>query len=110
MKKQLFEMGAKLSDGWESDNRTKKEKSKVSQEVLPPEKHRLFLSREKRRGKWVSSVGPFAMPKAQLQSLLKRLKGTLGTGGTLREDRLEFQGDLGERLREALQKEGFRFR
>jgi translation initiation factor 1 len=106
----VFEIGAKFDDGWESDNRKGKGEATSNGAPLPPDRHRLHLSREKRRGKWVSGVGPFRMKRAELQRLLKALKKELGCGGTLREDRLELQGDIGNLLRSALERRGFRFK
>jgi translation initiation factor 1 len=109
MKKNLFEMGADLGDGWASDNKQKPEK-KEKTEIKPPEKHRLYLSKEKRRGKVVTIVKPFHLAKTELQALLKMLKKRLGTGGTLKEDALEFQGDIPDKLQHALEEMHYRFR
>lgn len=110
MREKLFEMGAKFDKGWQADNkRSEKEKSSAG-ELLAPEKHRLWFRREKRRGKWVTVTGPFALGKEEGRSLLKRLKKRLGTGGTAKDNTLEFQGDIVERLREAMKAEGFRLR
>ena len=110
VKEKLFEMGAKFDTGWEADNRKKSGTEKRNGKSLPPEKHRLFINREKRRGKWVSIVGRFSLEKQEIQSLFKRLKKRLGTGGAAKEETLEFQGDIGERIREVLEREGFHFR
>lgn len=109
MKKNLFEMGAKLGDGWEADNKKKPQKEKKT-EVKPPEKHRLYLAKEKRRDKTVTIVKPFHLAKADLQALLKKLKKRLGTGGTAKEDALEFQGDISDQVRNALEEMSYRFR
>ncbi len=106
----MFEIGAKFDGGWSSDNRDGKRKEEPSGERLPPEKHRLRLSREKRRGKWITGTGPFHLKKEELQALLKALKKELGCGGTLREDRLELQGDIGSALRDALERRRYRFK
>jgi translation initiation factor 1 len=105
-----FEIGAKFDEGWSSDNRKGKKKTPGTGELLPPEKHLLTLSREKRRGKWVTGTGPFHLQKEELQALLKALKKELGCGGTLREDRLELQGEIGSALRDALEHRGYRFK
>ena len=109
MKKNLFEMGADLGEGWEADNK-KKPKKEANKEVHPPEKHRLYLAKEKRRGKTVTIVKPFHLAKADLQALLKKLKKRLGTGGTAKEDALEFQGDISNQVRNALEEMSYRFR
>ena len=106
----MFEIGEKFDDGWSSYNRTANKKTTGTGKPLPPGKHLLTLSREKRRGKWVTGTGPFHLRKEELQALLKALKRELGCGGTLREDRLELQGDIGTALRDALERRGYRFR
>ena len=109
MKENLFEMGADFEDEWSSDNKDRPGK-KVSTEIKTPEKHQLHFAREKRRGKVVTIVKPFYLDKATLQSLIKTLKKKLGTGGTVKEESLEFQGDIPDTLREHLETLGYRFK
>ena len=109
MKKNLFEMGADFGDEWSSDNKNKPSK-KISTEVKTPEKHQLHFTKEKRRGKVVTIVKPFCLDKTALQTLLKTLKKKLGTGGTIKEESLEFQGDIPELLRKHLEVLGYRFK
>jgi translation initiation factor 1 len=112
MKKNLFEMGADFEEGWSSDNKTKPSKAPVNpcKEILPPQKHQLHFAKEKRRGKTITIVKPFCLEKKVLQALLKTLKKKLGTGGTLRENALEFQGEMADTLRAALTAAGYRFK
>ena len=109
MKENLFEMGADFGDEWSSDNKDKPAK-KISTEVKAPEKHQLHFAKEKRRGKVVTIVKPFCLDKTILQALLKTLKKKLGTGGTVKEDSLEFQGDIPAMLRKHLETLGYRFK
>ena len=108
MKENLFEMGAKFEDGWSSDNKEKPKSQTI--EVKAPSKHQLHFAKEKRRGKIVTIVKPFHLEKSQLQALLKVLKKKLGTGGTVKEDTLEFQGDIPEQLRKHLEALEYRFK
>ena len=108
-KKNLFEMGTDIGDEWSSDNQNKPGK-KVSTEIKAPEKHQLHFAKEKRRGKVVTIVQPFYLDKSTLQALLKTLKKKLGTGGTIKENTLEFQGELQEQLRVILEKLEYRFK
>ena len=112
MRKNLFEMGADFGDSWESDNKNKNPSDKTSscKEILTPEKHQLHFAKEKRRGKVVTIVKPFCLEKKALQALLKTVKKKLGTGGTLKENTLEFQGELQEKLRVILKKMEYRFK
>lgn len=109
MKKNLFEMGADFGDDWRSDNKDRPIK-KISTEIKAPEKHQLHFAKEKRRGKIVTIVKPFYLEKTILQALLKALKKKLGTGGTIKDNSLEFQGDISESLRKHLEALGYRFK
>lgn len=102
-------MGADFSDEWSSDNK-EKPKKKTSTEVKTPEKHLLHFAKEKRRGKVVTIVKPFHLTSNDLKALLKTLKKRLGTGGTIKEETLEFQGEVQENLRVQLEKLSYRFK
>jgi translation initiation factor 1 len=109
MQRNLFEMGSNFEDGWVSNNKERPNK-KSSTNIKTPQKHQLHLAKEKRRGKVVTIVRPFHLAKSDLQTLLKSLKKKLGTGGTLREDALEFQGDTPDTLRAELEILQYRFK
>ena len=108
-KENLFEMGANFGDAWSSDNKDKPSKQK-STELKEPNKHQLHFAKEKRRGKVVTIVKPFCMEKKELQVLLKTLEKKLGCGGTLKEDTLEFQGDIPEQIRKHLEAMEYKFK
>ena len=110
MKSNLFEMGAKFDDSWSSDNKDKPSTKKKSSEIKAPEKHRLIFAKEKRRGKVVTILRDFYMDKKELQALLKAIKKSLGTGGTLKDDEMEFQGEVQDKLRQILTDKGFKFK
>ena len=112
MRENLFEMGTDFSDDWESDNKKKHSPAKTStcKELLTPEKHQLHFAKEKRRGKVVTIVKPFCLAPNDLKNLLKTVKKKLGTGGTVKENSLEFQGELQTQLRTALETLGYRFK
>jgi len=109
MQNNLFEMGAHFEDSWVSDNKEKLHK-KISTEIKAPHQHRLHFAKEKRRGKVITIVTPFCLEKSTLQALLKTLKKQLGTGGTVKEDSLEFQGDISRHLHIHLEEMGYRFK
>jgi len=113
MRKNLFEMGANLETdndkGWHSDNKDKSNKQ-TSREIKDPNKHQLHFAKEKRRGKIVTIVKPFYVTKAELQALLKTLKKKLGTGGTIKDNSLEFQGDIPSKVRAVLELLEYRFK
>lgn len=112
MKENLFEIGVDFGErdqGWSSDNKDKlsKESSVV---IKAPEKHQLHFAKEKRRGKVVTIVKPFYLDKASLKNLIKTLKKKLGTGGTAKENTLEFQGDIPVKIRTALEVMHYKFK
>jgi len=109
MRENLFEMGTNFEDTWSSDNKQKPAKN-VSTEIKEPNKHQLHFAKEKRRGKVVTIVKPFYLAKSDLQALLKTLKKKLGTGGTIKDTSLEFQGDIPDTLRKHLEALAYRFK
>jgi len=109
VKQNLFEMGADFGDDWSSDNKEKPTK-KVSTEIKEPNKHQLHFAKEKRSGKVVTIVKPFYLAKSDLQALVKTLKKKLGTGGTVKENSLEFQGDIPKQLHAHLEALGYSFK
>ena len=101
-------IGAEFDDSWAQVQTPRK--SKVLDEILEPEKHFLFFSREKRRGKTVTLVGEFFLSKEDATATLKMLKKKLGCGGSYKDNFMEFQGELKEKLRPLLVDVGFRFK
>ena len=109
----LFEMGANFgqeeNQSWSSDNKGKPSKT-INPMIKEPSKHQLYFAKEKRRGRVVTIVKPFYLVNSDLQALVKTLKKKLGTGGTIREDTLEFQGDIPEQVRKHLVALDYRFK
>lgn len=54
---------------------------------------RVHLDRKGRKGKSVSVITGVMSPPKGKKALLRLLKGKLGTGGTIKGDNLEIQGD-----------------
>ncbi|MEQ9409746.1 MAG: translation initiation factor [Fuerstiella sp.] len=78
-------------------------------ERVPPEKQTARLAVEKRkRGKTVTVIRGLATDANDLPSLLTQLKNKCGAGGSLHDDHLEIQGDHLSRLRNELQKIGYK--
>ena len=101
-------VGADFDDGWSEVQSPRK--TIVSNEIIEPSKHFLFFKKEKRRGKTVTLVGEFHMPKNDTTATLKTLKKKLGCGGSYKDNWMEFQGELKDKLRPLLVAEGFRFK
>jgi len=77
---------------------------------LPPGEQTIFLHRESkgRGGKPVTLLRGFALNEADLATLAKALKQSLGVGGTVKGNTVEIQSQERERITEALKKRGFR--
>jgi len=101
-------IGAEIEDGWAEVQTPRK--TTISTEIVEPKKHFLLFKKEKRRGKTVTLVGEFQLTKEDATALLKSLKKKLGCGGIYKDNFMEFQGEMKEKLRELLVSEGFRFR
>ncbi|MDD2826442.1 MAG: translation initiation factor [Sulfurospirillaceae bacterium] len=103
-----FSIGSALDNalGWSLEAETKGS----SKEIKEPCKHRLVLKMEKRRGKPVSMVGPFSLSKERMTLVCSNVKRRLGSGGTCKDEWMEFQGECREKLKLFLQDEGFLFK
>jgi len=90
----------------------KKEKTavRVSGENIGPrqQKIRVRLDRKHRGGKSVTVIEGLCMPDAELKNLLKQLKSRLGTGGAVKDDLLEIQGDRRDAVITVLEKMGYK--
>ena len=68
---------------------------------------RLLRDRKSRGGKTVTLITGLIGTPTALAALASDLKRLCGTGGTLRGDILEIQGDFRERLRPELERRGY---
>lgn len=100
-------IGSDLGNGW---SEVQEPSNDTAQEILEPQKHLLVFKREKRRGKTVTLVGPFALEKTAAETLLKRLKKQMGSGGSYKAPWMEFQGECSVRLRTLLEADNYRFK
>ena len=84
-------------------------RSKAAPARPPPGDGIVRVSRETkaRKGKGVTIVAGVPLAGADLDELARRLKKRCGSGGTVREGRLEIQGDHRETLLLELRKLGF---
>lgn len=101
-----LDIGSAWDDGWSMEVDTPQK----IQEILEPSRHALVLQKEKRRGKMVTLAGPFCLSDEDAQKTLTTLKKRLACGGAYKESWMEFQGDIGPKLRDALESLGFRFK
>lgn len=76
---------------------------------IPPQSQTARLSVEKRRkGKIVTVIQGLSATGNDLPELLRQLKASCGAGGTIDGDLLEIQGEHLERIRAALEAQGYR--
>jgi translation initiation factor 1 len=61
-----------------------------------------------RRGKGVTTVSDLPLDKGDLAELAAKLKQRLGTGGTIKDGRIEIQGDHRDRIVAELEGLGYR--
>lgn len=76
---------------------------------LAPQQHKLLIRREAkgRGGKTVTVIAGFQLTEVTLNSLAKQLKNLCGSGGTVKENTIELQGDHRPKVMEALTKLGY---
>jgi len=104
----MFQMGAKLEgDSWET---SKLKEKKTSIEKIPKNQHQLVFTYEKRKGKPVTLVGRFYMNEKEKKEVLKLLKKKLACGGAIKEEWLELQGDVKDKIIEVLEADGWKFK
>ena len=77
---------------------------------LPPNQQdlRIQATRSGRKGKTVTIVSGFQHSPATLGKLLKQLKSQCGSGGTVKDNTLEIQGDHKQKLLTTLQQMGYK--
>lgn len=77
---------------------------------LPPERQNLKIqaSRKGRKGKTVTIISGFETSEENLNQLLKKLKTQCGSGGTIKDNTLEIQGDHREKIMQLLLQLGYK--
>ncbi|BAU09820.1 translation initiation factor Sui1 [Leptolyngbya sp. NIES-3755] len=77
---------------------------------LPPNQQnvRIQVSRKGRGGKTVSVVSGFQSKPETLNDLAKKLKAQCGTGGAVKDDTIEIQGDHAQKLLQILTGLGYK--
>ena len=103
----IFEMGANL-DGDDYD--TSKKNKKPSNEIIPMNQHQLVFTFEKRRGKPVTLVGRFYLNDKDKKDVLKLLKKKLACGGSIKDEWIELQGNVKDKIKTILEADGWKFK
>lgn len=77
---------------------------------LPPQQQdlRIQATRSGRKGKTVTIITGFQHKPETLSKLLKQLKAKCGTGGTVKDNSLEIQGEHKQKLLELLTQSGYK--
>jgi translation initiation factor 1 len=77
---------------------------------LPPHQQTVYLHRqsEGRHGSSVTLVKNLILSQEDMKELAKRLKQLCGSGGTVKDNVIEIQGEHREKIAEELQKMGYK--
>lgn len=88
----------------------KKEQNSATRKSLPPQQQTVYLHRESsgRGGKAVTLVKNLVLSSDDLKLLAKKLKQECGTGGTIKDNVIEMQGEQREEIAEILRKLGYK--
>lgn len=104
-------MGAKLdTSSFDTKKEDKKNSKKSVTTVLPKNQHQLVFAMEKRNGKVVTIVGKFQLEDDKKKDILKLLKTKLACGGAVKDEYIEIQGDLKDKIRIILVDNGWKFK
>lgn len=106
----IFEMGANLDGDEFNTSKNDKKNKKPSSEIKPKNQHQLVFTYEKRKGKPVTLVGRFCLNDKDKKEVLKLLKKKLACGGAIKDEWIELQGDVKEKIKAVLEKEDWKFR
>lgn len=68
---------------------------------------RLRLDTKGRKGKGVTTISGLPLPEAELKALAKKLKQSCGSGGSVKDQVVEIQGDHRKPLQAELQSLGY---
>src|SRR6266487_4915994 len=95
---------------WSSDQGDLRKQQGSSRDVksVPPHEQTVYLHRDSkgRHGGAVTLVKKLVLSEADMKELSKKLKQLCGSGGTIKDDVIEIQGEHREKIAEALIKMG----
>lgn len=89
----------------------RKQESKLRKTIsLPPHQQTIYLHRDSkgRGGGSVTLLKNLILSQEDMKKLAKRLKQICGSGGTVKEDIIEIQGEHREKIAEELKKMGYK--
>ena len=109
--KLAFGLGAKLEgNSFDTTKEDKKNPKKSSTEIIPKNQHQLVFTFEKRNGKPVTIIGKFQIEDEKIKDILRLLKTKLACGGSIKDEYIEIQGDLKDKVRVILVDNGWKFK
>ena len=88
----------------------KKESTSQKTISLPPHQQTIYLHRDSkgRGGSSVTLLKNLVLAQEDMKKLAKRLKQVCGSGGTIKENIIEIQGEHREKIAEELKKMGYK--
>lgn len=89
----------------------RKQESKPRKTIsLPPKRQTIYLHRDSkgRGGSSVTLIKNLVLSENDMKELAKRLKQLCGSGGTVKDNVIEIQGEQRERIAEELKKLGYK--
>lgn len=98
----------KPSPGQSGANQNSAGPGKQSDSSSPKDAVRVSRESKGRRGKTVTIISGLTLDDAKLQELATRLKQICGTGGTVKDGKIEIQGDQCDRILAELQNRGYK--
>ena len=97
-------LGAKLEgnsfDTQKDDKAKVKVEKRISKVVLPKNQHQLVFS----------IIGKFQIEDEKIKDILRLLKTKLACGGSIKDEYIEIQGDLKDKIRVILVDNGWKFK
>ena len=97
-------------DSFDTRKEDKKNKKKSTNDIISKNQHQLVFTFEKRKGKPVTLVGRFYLEEKEKKEVLKLLKKKLACGGAIKEEWIEIQGNVKEKIKDILEKDGWKFK
>ena len=97
---------------WSSEQGDLRKKEEIPRKVvsLPPHQQTVYLHRDSkgRGGSSVTLLKNLTLSEEDMKHLAKRLKQICGSGGTVKDNIIEIQGEHREKIAEELRKMGYK--
>ncbi|MGM0519144.1 MAG: translation initiation factor SUI1 [Campylobacterota bacterium] len=97
-------------DSFDTSKNDNKNKNSSTNHIIPKKQHQLVFTYEKRKGKPVTLVGRFYLEDKEKKEILKLLKKKLACGGAIKEEWIEIQGNVKDKVKDILQQDNWKFK